>query len=249
MESLWTWVDGTLMHALVSPSAAVDAPPLVLVHGVIASSDYLAPTAELLAPDFLVYLPDLPGYGRSKPSTRRMDVPGLADALVAWMDAVGLPQANFLGNSFGCQILADLMLRYPERAEGSIWIGPTVDDHARCLPRQALRLAIDGPRERLSLWPLLLRSLWRMGVPRAAAAVRAMMEDRIEEKLGGIAAPVLVLRGEHDPVATQRWVEEVTRRLPHACCETIPGAAHAANYSAPEQVAAATRAFLQAAES
>lgn len=110
MESLWTWVDGTLMHALVSPSAAVDAPPLVLVHGVIASSDYLAPTAELLAPDFLVYLPDLPGYGRSKPSTRRMDVPGLADALVAWMDAVGLPQANFLGNSFGCQILADLKI-------------------------------------------------------------------------------------------------------------------------------------------
>jgi len=71
------------------------------------------------------------------------------------------------------------------------------------------------------------------------------MQDHIEDKLPAIEVPGLVLRGERDPVAPQRWVEEVAHLLPHARLEILPGTAHAANYSAPQDVATAIRRFLR----
>jgi len=46
------------------------------------------------------------------------DVPELADALVAWMEATSLAHVALRGNSFGCQVIADLAARHP-RAKGS----------------------------------------------------------------------------------------------------------------------------------
>jgi 2-hydroxy-6-oxonona-2,4-dienedioate hydrolase len=45
----------------------------------------------------------------------------LTDALVGWTRAAGLERAAYLGNSFGCQIVADLALRYPALIEGAVY--------------------------------------------------------------------------------------------------------------------------------
>lgn len=69
LQSQYTIVNGLLMHARVSAEPP-DAPVVILVHGVVVSSSYMMPTAELLAPNYRVYAPDLPGYGKSdKPKT------------------------------------------------------------------------------------------------------------------------------------------------------------------------------------
>ena len=41
------------------------AGPFVLVHGVGVSGRYMLPVARVLARDHSVYVPDLPGYGKS----------------------------------------------------------------------------------------------------------------------------------------------------------------------------------------
>ena len=43
-----------------------DGPPVVLVHGYGVSSAYLLPLARALAGRCAVYVPDLPGHGRSE---------------------------------------------------------------------------------------------------------------------------------------------------------------------------------------
>ena len=49
------------------------------------------PLAERLAHRARVYVPDLPGYGLSdRPPGCDLSVPELADALLAWIDRVGL---------------------------------------------------------------------------------------------------------------------------------------------------------------
>ena len=85
LTSIWTPVRGLRLHALTTAEALpADAPTIVLVHGVAASSRYLVPFAEHLARRARVYVPDLPGYGRSdRPRGHDLPVPGLADALVA----------------------------------------------------------------------------------------------------------------------------------------------------------------------
>lgn len=235
------------VFARVSRHAAPAYPlPLVLVHGFVVSSAYMVPAARWLARDFTVYAPDLPGFGESDDPAEVLDVAGLADALAAWMDAAGVPRAVLLGNSLGCQIVADLALRHPERAERLVLVGPTIDPAHRTRTEQVFRLMVDVFREKPSLWAVHLGDWPDAGLRRAWQTFEHMMADRIEEKLPRLRQPTLVVRGAHDPIVPEAWAERVAALLPDARLRVIPGAAHAVNYDAPLELARVVRGFLRA---
>lgn len=235
-------------HTIFSRASTALAPPggpcLVLVHGFVVSSRYMVPAMRELAPYCRVHAPDLPGWGESTKPGRALSLTELADVLAHWVQEMGLGRPVFLGNSFGCQVIAELAVRHPDVPSGLILVGPTVDPSARSIFRQAARLALDLPRERPSLWLLELWDLVRMGLPRAVQTVRVMLDDRIEEKLPRIAVPTLILRGSRDPIVPHDWAEEATRLLPQGRLLLVPGAGHAANYSAPGRLAAAILPFI-----
>jgi 2-hydroxy-6-oxonona-2,4-dienedioate hydrolase len=113
-QSTWIEVHGLPIHTMVSVEAVpAGAPAVVLVHGLGLSHRYMMPIAERLALAYRVYAPDLPGFGDSGKPSQVLDVSGLGDALVAWMQAAGLERAVLFGNSFGCQIIVDMAARYP----------------------------------------------------------------------------------------------------------------------------------------
>jgi len=95
--SQYTTVDGLSMHARVSVEPLPeDTPVVILVHGLVVSSRYMIPTAELLAPVARVYAPDMPGYGESDKPERVLDLPELTDVLCRWMDEAGIERATML---------------------------------------------------------------------------------------------------------------------------------------------------------
>jgi 2-hydroxy-6-oxonona-2,4-dienedioate hydrolase len=245
LQSRWTVVDGRRMHMRVSTDPVPpDRVPVVLVHGMVVSSLYMVPTAERLAPEFRTFAPDLPGFGHSESPPYVLNVLHLADTLADWMEAVGLERAALVGNSLGCQIVADLAVRYPERVERAVLVGPTVDPRNRRTFQQVTRLLLDGQMEKAGLMLVHLRDYWKAGVRRAYRTYQYMMEDRIEEKLPRVRVPTLVVRGGKDPVVPQRWVEEAIRLLPSGKLRVIPGAAHAVNYDAPLELVRVMRPFL-----
>jgi 2-hydroxy-6-oxonona-2,4-dienedioate hydrolase len=101
--------------------------PIVLCHGFGVSSRYMVPLAEALARDFRVYAPNLPGFGRSNRPADVLDIGGLAEALAAWMAALGLGPAALIGNSLGCQVIVEVALRHRERVACLVLQGPTPD--------------------------------------------------------------------------------------------------------------------------
>jgi pimeloyl-ACP methyl ester carboxylesterase len=223
------------------------APKVVLVHGVAVSSRYLEPLAEHLAPRARVYLPDLPGYGRSdRPPGGDLDVPELADALLAWMERVGLDRPHLIGNSFGCQVIAVLAARHPDRVGRLVLQGPTVDPHARSLWRQALRWLAVLPFERPSEGLVLARDVWDLGPRRAMDLIREALRDPIEQKLPLIRAETLVVRGSQDVIVPQDWADEAARLLPNGRLVVVDGAAHTINYSQPGRLTDVVWPFLTA---
>ncbi len=242
-------VDGLRMHARVSVDRAGN-PAVVLVHGLVVSSRYMIPTAQKLAPYHEVYVPDLPGFGRSEKPPSVLDVAGLSDSLAAWMEAVGLGSAVLVGNSVGCQVIADLALRHPERVERAVLQGPTMDPEARTALRQAARLALDGTREPPSLLPIMLLDYLSAGLRRSFSTFQHALEDRMEEKLPHLRVPTLVVRGDRDPIVPQRWAERAARLLPEGKGRlvVVPGAAHTMNYAAPSELARVVRAFVREGE-
>jgi pimeloyl-ACP methyl ester carboxylesterase len=239
-------VNGLPVHARVGADndERADAPAVVLVHGLVISSVYMVPTAERLAPRYRVYAPDLPGFGRSEDPGHVLTIPELADALLGWMDAVGLARPALVGNSLACQVIADLAVRHPDRVRCAVLAGPTMDPCARNAPVQTARFLMDGPRERFSLVLKHLPDWCRAGLPRAFGTFRHALRDRIEEKLPRMTMPTLVVRGARDPIVPQRWCEEAARLLPRGRLAVIPDGPHAVNYSTPEPFARLVRAFV-----
>ena len=233
------------IHARVSEEPGLEGrAAVVLVHGLVVSSRYMVPTAERLAPYRRVYVPDLPGFGRSEKPSRILDVSGLSDALSAWMGEVGLERAVLVGNSLGCQIIADLAVRHPGRVERAVLQGPTMDPLGRSVPRQVGRFLLDATREPPSLFLIEVLDLLFAGTRRAWRTFRYALEDRIEDKLPYMQVPTLVVGGSRDPIAPPRWAKEVAELLPIGRLSVIPGAAHAANYGWAAEFARIIQGFL-----
>jgi pimeloyl-ACP methyl ester carboxylesterase len=246
LSSRWDQTPSGLIHARTGAAAVPPDPPVVvLVHGLVISSLYMIPTAERLATDFRVFAPDLPGFGRSEKPRRALRLPELADALAEWLDVLGLNRAVIVGNSLGCQIVTELATRHPDRIQGVVLAGPTVDRHARTATRQLTRWLIDSTREKPAMALDHARDYYRAGLRRAWQTFRYMIDDRIEERLPRLTAPTLVVRGSHDPVVSQRWAEEVTSLLPRARLHVIPGGPHVVNYTSAGPFAAVVRTFVR----
>jgi 2-hydroxy-6-oxonona-2,4-dienedioate hydrolase len=245
LESTWHEVEGLTMHARISVDPApAGSLSVVLIHGIGVAGRFMVPVAELLSPHHRVYVPDLPGFGESDKPDRVLDVPGLTDFLVEWTQAVGLQRAAFLGNSFGCQVLADLAVRYPALIERAVFQGPTMDPRALSARKQLLRWVDNSRRESPSQALISARAYWSCGVRRLLKTFRYALEDHIEEKLPQVRVPTLVVRGSRDPIVPQRWAEEAARLLPEGRLVVIPGMPHTLVYDAPRELARVVLPFL-----
>jgi 2-hydroxy-6-oxonona-2,4-dienedioate hydrolase len=244
LEREWTDTTFGVMHARVGGDRG-SRPPVVLVHGLVISSRYMVPTAVELAPLCRVYAVDLPGYGDSVKPRAILGLTELADALAAWMDAKRLGSAHLAANSFGCQVLAEFAVRHVARVDRLVLQGPTVDPEARTVRQQLVRLIRNSSAEGPGLGWITVGDYVKAGFRRIRATIRMALEDRIEDKLPGITAPTLVVRGENDPLVPQRWAEEVVRRLPRGELRILPGLGHTINYTAPKEFVAAMRPFLR----
>ncbi|CAN5544136.1 hypothetical protein BH20VER1_BH20VER1_19050 [soil metagenome] len=219
-------------------------PPVVLVHGWGMSSAYWLPTAELLAAEFAVYAPDLPGHGRSDTPLAPFDIRYLARVLFRWMNTMELEEVTLVGHSMGCQIALEAALQDPARISRLVLIGLSSDPEGRTAADQFRRLVGGSVHERLALGGHSARDLLRVG-RRLVPHFGFMMRDHPEEKLPHITQPVMLVRGEHDRIAPQRWVDEAAQLLRTPRMAVISGWGHAVQFSAPAETVAAIRPFLR----
>jgi 2-hydroxy-6-oxonona-2,4-dienedioate hydrolase len=221
-----------------------EAPTIVLLSGLGLSGHYMLPVGVELAPRFPVWIPDLPRYGRTLPGRVALDVPELADAVVAWMDRIGLDRAALVGNSMGCQTAVEAAARHPDRVSHVVLEGPTIDAGARSILRHAGRIALAGRREPASLGPLQVADWSRTGPRGVVATIQYAFSHRIEDRLPDVRCPALVVRGTRDPIVPQGWAEQVAAGLPHGSLVVVPGASHAMTYASPRELAELVETFV-----
>lgn len=245
-RELWTEAEGLRLHAMASTEAkAEDRSPLVLVHGLGLSHRYMMPVAGRLAADFQTFVPDLPGFGWSDHPPEVLDVPGLADGLRSWMDSAGIEQASLLGNSFGCQIIADFAARYPDRSDRIVLQGPTTPPGERTWLKQFIRWRQNSPFNPPGMDRVSWEEYRMSGYVRVLRTFNHSLRDPVEEKLPQITAPALVVRGTRDPICHQWWAEDVAYLLPRGRLVLIADVAHTLVFTAPVELAAVARQFLE----
>ncbi len=90
---------------------------VILLHGLGASAEIWLPNIDALAKNHRVFVPDLPGFGRSErpsPSFTPLDYVSFLDD---FLEALKIRQASFVGQSLGGGIALMYTLRFPQKVE------------------------------------------------------------------------------------------------------------------------------------
>jgi pimeloyl-ACP methyl ester carboxylesterase len=217
--------------------------PIVLVHG-LSSGRTLKPLIRALGTGRPVFAPDLPGFGMSDQPIHPLDVPGLADALRRWLIDNNLAPAIVVGVSFGCQVAVDLAAAYPAAVDRLVLVGPTFDPEARTPGRVALRWARNAPRSSPRLAPTIVHDFIDAGPWRSVRTLRQALDDPIEDKLGDIEAPTLVVRPERDHLVPEAWTERVAELIPDSELVVLPKAGHTIGSKAAARLTALLVPFV-----
>jgi pimeloyl-ACP methyl ester carboxylesterase len=225
----------------------VEVTPIVLVHG-LSSSRTLKPLIRALGTSRPVFAPDLPGFGMSDQPIRPLDVPGLADALRRWLLDNRLAPAIVIGVSFGCQVAVDLAARHPAAVDRLVLVGPTCDPQARTPGRLAIRWARNAAHSSPRLAPAVVHDFIDAGPWRRARTLRGALEDPVEEKLGEIEAPTLVVQPERDHLAPAAWTQRVADLIPDAELVVLHEAGHSIGPRSAARLTAVLDPFLVEAE-
>ena len=243
---MWDIVAGVRVRGRVNDLALardVDAPHVVLVHGLGMATNYLEPTMRALGDRLAVSALDLPGFGKSRAHGRHLSLGELADALVEWMRVRGIHAPIVMGQSHGCQVVVEAVSRVPDLASAIVLNAPTMLAGSRTMHQQLWHVVQDSPREPLALVPHVARDYLRAGPSRILGTLRDALRDRIEDKLPRVRVPVVVTCGARDPVAPPAWGRQLSNLtgssvdFAPATFIPIPGAAHAAPFSHPHAIA------------
>jgi pimeloyl-ACP methyl ester carboxylesterase len=249
-------------------------PNLALIEGVGYHTWMWYRQVPAFAPHFRTLIYDNRGVGRSdKPEGPYTHVQN-ADDLAALLDVLGWDRTHVLGVSMGGFIAQEFALKYPERLDRLVLVatgfgGP----HMVPVPPEAQRALLPNPElspeEKIrSAMPVAFgdRSWpdkhgdeferivsWRLEYPQppeaAVAQVMAGVTFNVEERLGQIKAPTLVVAGTEDAVVPPQNAELLAAAIPHVKLDLIPGAGHLVIIEQAERFNRDVIRFLQDGES
>ncbi|MCW2635632.1 MAG: alpha/beta hydrolase [Blastococcus sp.] len=209
--------------------------PLVFFHGAgtAVGFDFAASWAD----DFEVILPFHPGFGSSPLDTRLREVRDLVPHYLQLLDDVCPGPVNMVGHSLGGWIASLVAIHAPERVRRLVLACPA---GLRVPSHPTTDLFSLAPRElaaRLTSRPELLGSPESVTVDsvvrqyeETTSLARLIWErnhDRtLQQWLGRISAPTLVLWGTADRIIPVEQADVWASRLPRSQVTTIEGAGH-----------------------
>lgn len=238
LREVWFESEGTRLFAVESG----DGPPVILLHGGLATHAAIRVFAGDLARRYRLITPDLRASGRSiYAGPLSFDL--LADDVAALLRHIGAPRAVIGGISFGAACAVRAALRHPALTEALVVLHPafggadaglTPAQHAamRAMHDAGRRTLADGIGALLPLFDSLppelrarARALAATYDPASVATTTAFLDSGAQpfaraEELAAITAPTLVVPGA-DPTHPPELAARYARHLPR--CTVIPG--------------------------
>jgi 4,5:9,10-diseco-3-hydroxy-5,9,17-trioxoandrosta-1(10),2-diene-4-oate hydrolase len=91
--------------------------PLLIIHGGGEGAESWLNTAIQLAEHYTVYIPDLPGFGKSKSSNDQFDIAQYISFIEDFAKEIDLEQFYIMGHSVGGSLALHYALEYPHRIQ------------------------------------------------------------------------------------------------------------------------------------
>ena len=244
--------------------------PLVLLHGRCMSASVFSEVAALLASDFRLLIPDLPGHGESSPALKN-DLAGIADDLVRWIAAIESEPVTLVGWSLGGMLSMEIASRNQLPVNRLVLIGTTPhftldDDWMYGLPLAQLRALARNLERRFeatlgdffslafageNISKERLRTIRNFAVrqsplPDPGVALDLLNMLAVQDQralLSAIPQPALVLHGALDQIAPVAAGSYLAKMLPQGRLVEFAGVGHAPFLSQPQEAVTHIREF------
>ena len=143
----------------------------------------------------------------------------------------------------GGGVVADLAARYAGLMRGVVLLSPSGIPEMPPLWQQILLLLLDGLREPLRLYPLIIPAYLQAGPRRYLCLAIDQVQYGQRLALRRITPSMLVVQGMPRPVVLRAAIDYLRTESQVAQVQDIPGATHALHVSHPRAVAAAIKVF------
>jgi len=241
-----------------------NGPPLVLIHGLGSSSRDWEKQVGPFSESFQVVTVDLRGHGQSDKPRAPYSVRTFAKDIYNLVSALNISSLHVMGISLGGMVAFELAVRHPELLHSLVIVNGYPEMRVESLQerlmiwRRYLLLELFGMRgtgvmlgrhlfpnpEQAELRELFVKR-WAENDKRAyRASLRAIVNWDVEDRIGEIKCPVLVVASEQDYMPLEEK-QAYTAKMPNAELVVIENARHAVTAERPEDFNAVTLDFLE----
>jgi pimeloyl-ACP methyl ester carboxylesterase len=237
------------MH--VTTRGSSDAPPLVLLHGGIGTGTYhWGRQADALGDLFHVHLPDLPGHGSSPledPSSYSRET--LVSAVEDLVEQLG-PPVHLGGFSMGGHTALALVERRVDVVRSLVLVGVSIREHDGLKGWREL-FHPDELARQYPFWaktlskihsPLGGEDAWRDVCLRDSKGLRVDVDP---DRLAGVEAPVLLMRGDRDTTVELEQYAELRAAFANSEEAVIPAGGHDVQLTRAQVVKPLLRDFYE----
>lgn len=246
-------------------------PTIVLLHGWTMTGAVFSEFANLLATDFRILMPDLPGHGASSPAVD-VSLQQLSMDLAEWLQTVAPAPCLLGGWSLGGMVALSLvaevgivpqglvlMATTPRFTQAADWPSGLLATEVRLLERNLKRsfqptlgqffkrMFVDESVSSERLREIRQFAIYGEDLPDASSAVSLLRQFSTQDQralLAQVNCPVLVVHGEEDtitPVGAGLYLADACVR---ARLKVLPAVGHAPFLSRPEAVVAELGDFV-----
>ncbi len=255
------------MRLYFNQNGSHDLPPLILLHGLLGSSDNWRSFGKIFGEHFNVFSLDARNHGRS-PHSDRFHYQAMSDDIVEFIIENKLECVSLLGHSMGGKTAAFTALHHPELVEKLIVvdIAPRSYQSHHDLVLDALTsLDLDKYRFRKdindalsvkipenSVRQFLMKNLsrndngkfhWKLNLDVIEKNYSHINQELPHDKQ--FDKPVLFIRGENSEYIQMDDLHLIVQLFPKAEIVTIKNAGHWVHADAPEEFAANVIEFLK----
>lgn len=220
-------------------------PPVILLHGGLANSDYWGHQVPMLARSHRVIVMDSRGHGRSTRDSKPYGYSLMASDVIGLMDFLGIPQAAIVGWSDGAIIGLSLAMSHPSRVARLFAFAANSDpsgvkDVEKSPVFTAFIARAQKEYEALSATPgdykrfvSEISTMW------------ATQPNWTAADLGRIAVRTWIVDADHDEAIKRENTEFMAREIPDAGLLLQPEVSHFSMLQAPGQFGDDILRFLE----
>jgi pimeloyl-ACP methyl ester carboxylesterase len=249
-------VNGMQMYYEVSGQGE----PLIVLHGAYMNIPTMGAIIPRLAETHKVYALEFQGHGRTTDIDRPITYPHLADDVAAFMDAVGLAQADVFGYSMGAAAGLQLVIRHPQRVRKLVAASVAYDAagwqpaFTAFIPQMTVEMFVAMP----------LAADYRTlapdpdGFPALVAKLIALEKEPMawEADVRAITTPVLIITGDADVATLEHAVAmfrllggggmgDMGQPLPASRLAVLPATSHTAVITQADLLLGVIEPFLK----